>query len=85
MEQTGDSTLRWLWRFGLVRSLIAGAFTLVTLLQAAVEQLPDPAGEQWNLFGVIIAFYFATAGAQGVAAQTAAAVKGTDEKQGGSG
>lgn len=84
-EPKGDSTLRWLWRFGLVRSLLALTFTVVTLTQTALEQLPEPTDRQWDLLGIILAFYFATAGAQGVAAQTAKAIRGEDGKEGGAG
>ena len=86
-EPPKDSTLRWLWRFGLVRSTIAWTFTAVTLLQSAIAQLPDPSDKQWDLLQLIIAFYFVAATAQGVASQTAAAItaasKGTEERKDG--
>jgi hypothetical protein len=81
-----ESTFRWLWRFGLVRSVLAIGFIGITLLQSALEQLPDPSEQQWNLAELAFVFYFATAAAQGIAAQTAAQVTGsTERKEGGSG
>jgi hypothetical protein len=81
-----ESTFRWLWRFGLVRSVLAIGFIGVTLLQSALEVLPDPSDQQWNLAELAFVFYFATAAAQGIAAQTAAQVSGSVErKEGGSG
>ncbi len=81
-----ESTFRWLWRFGLVRSVLAIGFIGVTLLQAAFEQLPDPSEQQWNLAELAFVFYFATAAAQGIAAQTAAQVtSATERKEGSSG
>ena len=81
-----ESTFRWLWRFGLVRSVLAIGFIGATLLQSALEVLPDPSEQQWNLAELAFVFYFATAAAQGIAAQTAAQVSGsTERKEGGSG
>lgn len=78
-----DSLLRWLWRFGLVRATLAWGFTGVTLAQSSLGQaIPDL---QWQLLGVILSWYFAGAVAQGVASQTAAALTGTDRKEGGAG
>ena len=81
-----ESTFRWLWRFGLVRSVLAIGFIGMTLLQSALEVLPDPSDQQWNLAELAFVFYFATAAAQGIAAQTAAQVSGaTERREGGSG
>jgi hypothetical protein len=81
-----ESTFRWLWRFGLVRSVLAIGFIGITLLQSALELLPDPSEQQWNLAELAFVFYFATAAAQGVAAQTAAQVRDvTERREGGSG
>ncbi len=86
-----ESTFRWLWRFGLVRSVPAIGFIGMTLLQAALEVLPDPSEQQWNLAELAFVFYFANAAAQGIAAQgiaaqTAAQVSGsTERREGGSG
>ena len=78
--------VRWLWRFGLVRSVLAIGFIGMTLLQSALEVLPDPSEQQWNLAELAFVFYFATAAAQGVAAQTAAQVRdATERREGGSG
>lgn len=77
---------RWLWRFGLVRSVLAIGFIGVTLLQSALEQLPDPSEQQWNLAELAFVFYFATAAAQGIAAQTAVQVRDASvRREGGSG
>ncbi len=82
-----ESTFRWLWRFGLVRSVLAIGFIGVALLQVgAREVLPDPSEQQWNLAELAFVFYFATAAAQGIAAQTAAQVQdATERNEGGSG
>ena len=81
-----ESTFRWLWRFGLVRSVLAIGFIGMTLLQSALEVLPDPSEQQWNLAELAFVFYFATAAAQGIAAQTAAQVRDAAERrEGGSG
>ena len=81
-----ESTFRWLWRFGLVRSVLAIGFIGMTLLQSALEVLPDPSEQQWNLAELAFVFYFATAAAQGIAAQTAAQVRdSTERREGGSG
>ncbi len=69
-----------------MRSVLAIGFIGVTLLQAAFEQLPDPSEQQWNLAELAFVFYFATAAAQGIAAQTAAQVtSATERKEGSSG
>jgi hypothetical protein len=81
-----ESTFRWLWRFGLVRSVLAIGFIGMTLLQSALDILPDPSEQQWNLAELAFMFYFATAAAQGIAAQAAAQVAGsTERREGGSG
>ena len=77
-----ESTFRWLWRFGLVRSVLAIGFIGMTLLQSALEVLPDPSEQQWNLAELAFVFYFATAAAQGIAAQTAAQVRELDRASG---
>ena len=56
-----ESTFGWLWRFGLVRSVLAIGFIGMTLLQSALEILPDPSEQQWNLAELAFVFYFATA------------------------
>ena len=69
-----------------MRSVLAIGFIGVTLLQSALEQLPDPSEQQWNLAEFAFAFYFATAAAQGIAAQTAAQISAsTERREGGSG
>ena len=81
-----ESTFRWLWRFGLVRSVLAIGFIGVTLLQSALEFLPHPSEQQWNLAELAFVFYIATAAAQGIAAQTAAQVRdATERRESGSG
>ena len=54
----------------------------MTLLQSALEVLPDPSEQQWNLAELAFVFYFATAAAQGIAAQTAAQVRDVDRASG---
>lgn len=83
MNEHEPSTLRWLWKFGLVRSLLAGTLTAVTLAMAAFGM--DVAPEQWSLLQLVLAFYFAGAVAQGAAAQGAAAARSDGRDQGGSG
>ena len=84
-EPREESTFRWLWRFGLVRPVLAIGFIGMTLLQSALELLPDPSDQQWNLAELAFVFYFAAA-AQGIAAQTAAQVReSTERREGGSG
>jgi hypothetical protein len=80
-----ESTSRWLWHFGLVRSVLAIGFIGMTRLQSPLQILPDPSEQQWNLAELAFVFCFATA-AQGIAAQTAAQVSGsTERREGGSG
>ena len=77
-----ESTFRWLWRLGPLHSVLAIGFIGMTLLQSALEQLPDPSEQQWEFAELAFVFYFATAAAQGIAAQTAAQIDRIDRTSG---
>lgn len=77
-----ESTFRWLWRFGFVRSVLAIGFIGMTLLQSALEVLPDPSEQQWNLPELAFVFYFATAAAQGIRRPDRGAGQGVGRAQG---